>query len=125
LQTLLLALTAHGLGTCVQVSIAGYPEIVHHKMHIPSEYVILCVLAVGYPDPDFPANKLRMPRNPIEKSVVFLDTKATDKRSASVDGVGCAILELAAASAKPHGHAFDSRLLCWLKVTRGLTNVRS
>jgi nitroreductase len=75
LQTLLLALTAHRLGTCVQVSIAGYPEIVHHKMHIPSEYVILFVLAVGYPDPDFPANKLRMPRNPIEKSVVFSTPK--------------------------------------------------
>ena len=28
LQTLLLALTARGLGTCVEVSIAGYPEIV-------------------------------------------------------------------------------------------------
>ena len=28
LQTLLLALTARGLGTCVEVSIAGYPEVV-------------------------------------------------------------------------------------------------
>ncbi len=28
LQTLLLALTARGVGTCVEVSIAGYPEIV-------------------------------------------------------------------------------------------------
>jgi hypothetical protein len=31
LQTLLLALTARGLGTCVEVSIAGYPEIVREQ----------------------------------------------------------------------------------------------
>jgi nitroreductase len=73
LQTLVLALTARGLGTCVQESIAGYREIVREQLHIPAEFEILCGLAVGYADPDFPANKLRMPRNPIEKNAVFLD----------------------------------------------------
>ena len=73
LQTLLLALTARGLGTCVQVSIAGYPEIIHQQLDIPGEYTILCGLAVGYPDPDFPANKIRTPRNPIDENVVFID----------------------------------------------------
>ena len=34
MQTLLLALTARGLGTCVQVSIAGYPEIVREQLNI-------------------------------------------------------------------------------------------
>ena len=32
LQTLLLALTARGLGTCVEVSVAGYPEIVRAQL---------------------------------------------------------------------------------------------
>jgi nitroreductase len=73
LQTLLLALTARGLGTCVQVSIAGYPEIIHKQLDIPVEYTILCGLAVGYPDPDFPANQLRTPRNRIDENAVFLD----------------------------------------------------
>ena len=73
LQTLLLALTARGLGTCVQVSIAGYPEIIHKQLDIPAEYTILCGLAVGYPDPDFPANKIRTPRNPTDENVVFLN----------------------------------------------------
>jgi nitroreductase len=73
LQTLLLALTAQGLGTCVQVSIAGYPEIIHKHLDIPAEYTILCGLAVGYPDPHFPANKIRTPRKPIDENVVFLD----------------------------------------------------
>lgn len=71
LQTFLLALTARGLGTCVQVSIAGYPEIVREQLDIPEEYVILCGLAIGYPDPTFPANSLHIGRNPIEHNVVF------------------------------------------------------
>src|SRR5215469_9966108 len=73
LQTLLLALTARGLGTCVEVSIAGYPEIVRAQLAIPEELSILCGLAVGYPDPDFPANKLHIGREAIGKNVVFLD----------------------------------------------------
>ena len=54
LQTLVLALTARGLGTCVQVSIAGYPEIIHAQLAIPTDYSILCGLAVGYRDPTSP-----------------------------------------------------------------------
>jgi hypothetical protein len=34
---------------------------------------ILCGLAVGYADPDFPANRVHVKREPIEKNVVFLD----------------------------------------------------
>jgi nitroreductase len=74
LQTLLLALTARGLGSCCEVSIAGYPEIVRAQLAIPAELSILCGLAVGYPDPNFAANKLHVGREAIEKSVVFLDT---------------------------------------------------
>jgi nitroreductase len=73
LQTFLLALTARGLGTCVQVSIAGYPEIVREQLGIAEEYTILCGLAIGYPDPGFPANNLHIGRNPIEQNVVFHD----------------------------------------------------
>ena len=73
LQTFLLALTARGLGSCVEVSIAGYPEIVRAELAIAEELAILCGLAVGYPDPDFAANKLHVGREPIGKNVVFLD----------------------------------------------------
>jgi nitroreductase len=73
LQTLLLALTERGLGTCVEVSVTGYPEIVRAQLAIPTELSILCGLAVGYPDPDFPANLLHISRQSIEKDVVFLD----------------------------------------------------
>jgi nitroreductase len=73
LQTMLLALTARGLGTCVQVSIAGYPEIVREELDIPPELTILCGLAIGYPDPDFPANNIRVGRDDVDKHVVFVE----------------------------------------------------
>jgi nitroreductase len=73
LQTLVLALTERGLGTCVQVSIAAYPDILRSHLDIPDELTVLCGLAIGYPDPAFVGNSLAVPRNPVEKNVVFLD----------------------------------------------------
>jgi len=73
LQTLLLALTERGLGTCVQVSIAAFPDIVRDILDIPAELQVLCGLAIGYADESFPGNGLHTPRNPVGENVVFLD----------------------------------------------------
>jgi hypothetical protein len=61
------------LGSCVEVSVAGYPEIVRAQPAIPAELSILCGLAVDYPDPDFPANRLRVSRQSVGTDVVFVD----------------------------------------------------
>jgi nitroreductase len=74
LQTLLLALTERGLGSCVQVSIAEYPDVLRAQLDIPDELAILCGLSIGYPDPAFGGNGLAVPRNPVEANVVFLDS---------------------------------------------------
>ncbi len=71
LQTLLLALTARGLGTCVQASIAHFPDTLHAQLEIPDDLTTLCGLAIGYPDPGFPANHLDTPRNAVGANVVF------------------------------------------------------
>ena len=42
LQTFLLALTERGLGSCVEVSVTGYPEIIRAQLSIPAELSILC-----------------------------------------------------------------------------------
>jgi nitroreductase len=73
LQTFLLALTARGLGTCVQVSIAGYPDVVREQLNSSEDLRILTGLAIGYPDPSFAANDLRVPRNAVRDNVVFVD----------------------------------------------------
>jgi nitroreductase len=74
LQTFALALTERGLGSCVQVSIAAYPEILRAHLGIPDELTVLCGMSIGYPDPAFPGNSLAVPRNPVEANVVFLDS---------------------------------------------------
>ena len=48
LQTLMLALTARGLGTCVEVSVAGYHDVIRTELNIPPELTIITGLAVGY-----------------------------------------------------------------------------
>jgi nitroreductase len=73
LQTLLLGLTARGLGTCVQMLIAGFPDVVRDALNIPERYEILCGLAIGYPIEDFPANNLDIRRKPVEDFAVFVD----------------------------------------------------
>lgn len=73
LQTLLLALEERGVGSCVQVSIALYPDVLRAQLDIPEELTILCGMSIGYADPGFPANNLDTPRNPLAENVVFLD----------------------------------------------------
>jgi hypothetical protein len=57
----------------VEVSVAGYHDVIRTELNIPPELTIITGLAVGYPDPDFPANKLRIGRDPVARHVVFLD----------------------------------------------------
>ena len=73
LQTFLLALNARGLGSCVQVSVAGYPEVLREHLGIGEDMRILCGVAIGYPDPEFACNRLTVPRNPLETNFVFKD----------------------------------------------------
>ncbi len=73
LQTLVLCLTARGIDTCVQVSLAACPEIIRSELNLPSELLVICGLAIGYSDPNFPANHLHISRDPVEKNVLFLD----------------------------------------------------
>lgn len=65
--------SARGLGTCVQMLIAGFPDVVHQALQIPDRYEILCGLAIGYAVEDFPANNLDVPRKSIDATAVFLD----------------------------------------------------
>ena len=62
-----------GLGTRVEVSVAGSSDIVRNELKFAPELTNICALAVGYHDPDFPTDNLRIGRDPVAKHVVFLD----------------------------------------------------
>lgn len=72
LQTFLLALTERGIGSCVQVAIALYPEVLRAQLGIPEELTVLCGMSIGYADPGFAANSLVTPRNPVTDDVEFV-----------------------------------------------------
>jgi nitroreductase len=56
LQNLMLGLVACGLGSCPQYSVAGYSEQIRTELGLTVDRLIVCSLAVGYPDPDAPVN---------------------------------------------------------------------
>lgn len=72
LQTLALALRAEGLATCVQVSIAGYPEVVREAAGIPADMVVICGMAIGFEDPDAKVNAVRPPKMGWEETTAIL-----------------------------------------------------
>jgi len=73
LQTLMLALTERRLSSCVEVSVAGYPEIVRREMGIGEEMEVLCGFAIGYEDPSFKGNALNTGRDDIDVTTTWLD----------------------------------------------------
>lgn len=54
-QNVMLGLVAHGLGSCPQFSVAGYPQVLREELDLTGR-LIVCTLAVGFPDPAAPVN---------------------------------------------------------------------
>ncbi|MCJ1359830.1 MAG: hypothetical protein MMC33_009833 [Icmadophila ericetorum] len=73
LQTLLLALTDKGVDSCVEVSVTGYPDVLRKELGLGVELLIICGLAIGYSDPEFPANLLHIGRVSVEETVSFVN----------------------------------------------------
>lgn len=73
LQTLMLALTAHGIGCCPQGALRSYPDVVREEFGVPEDIGILCGISFGYEDPEVPANRTRVPRSALDANVTFRD----------------------------------------------------
>jgi nitroreductase len=66
IQTICLAALHFGLGTCIQDQGVAYPEVLRKYGHIPDSKRIIAALTIGYPDWDFPANKVESERESIK-----------------------------------------------------------
>ncbi len=66
LENVLLAAMKYGIGTCTQMAPVLYPEILREKLKIPESKLILCSVAIGYPDDDAPVNRFRSEREPLD-----------------------------------------------------------
>lgn len=65
-QTICLAAMAYGLGTCIERQTIYYPDVVRKHTGLPPTKKLAIGIATGYPDPDFPANRLESPREPLD-----------------------------------------------------------
>ena len=70
-QTICLAALNYGLGTCIEDQGIMFPEVVRKFTHIPESKEIVISIAIGYPDWDFPANRLESEREPVENTVTW------------------------------------------------------
>lgn len=73
IQSLMLAMTAHGIGSCAQGSMRSYPDLVREMFPGNDDIRILVGLSFGYEDPNVPANNTRTVRDGISASVTFKD----------------------------------------------------
>lgn len=72
LTTVCLAAWDRGIATCIELRGAGYPEVLRQYCKIPDSKRIIIAIAMGYPNWDFPANKLKTPRVPMEDFTTWL-----------------------------------------------------
>jgi nitroreductase len=67
--TMLIAAHDLELGTCLLGYPVGYADLIREVLEIPEEERIAAVVALGYPDPDSPANAYRSARDGLESFV--------------------------------------------------------
>jgi nitroreductase len=70
-QNIMLLATSYGLGTIAQAQAVIYPDIIRQELGIPEDKLIALGIAIGYPDPDQPVNKVRRSREPLDKVARF------------------------------------------------------
>jgi len=66
LQTLMLAASNEGLGSCAQASVAVWGGTIREYFSVDPDYKLICGLSLGYPSAH-PVNQYRPPKRSIEE----------------------------------------------------------
>lgn len=74
-QTIALVALNYGLGTCIQYQGTMYPAMLRKFAGIPESKRIVVTIAIGYPDWEFPANRVQSKREPYENITTWCSTK--------------------------------------------------
>lgn len=70
-QTLMLSMTAHGLGSIPQTSLGFFAGTIREVLGIDPSLKMLFGISFGYPDPSAPGNRMVMGRDPLEANVTW------------------------------------------------------
>ena len=68
-QNVCLAAMEYGLETCVEIQAVMYQEGLRKYLDVPENKTFVMGIAIGYPDEDFPANKVRSDRAELDQIV--------------------------------------------------------
>jgi nitroreductase len=71
MQSICLAALTRGLGTCIEDQGVMYPEVIREFADIPASKRIIISIAIGYPDWDFPANRVESAREPVDDTTTW------------------------------------------------------
>lgn len=71
LHGVMIAARGYGLDTCPQQAFARYHRVIREHLNIPDSQIVVCGMALGYADPDEPANLLVTERAPVASFARF------------------------------------------------------
>jgi len=66
MQTISLVALNYGLGTCIADQGIQYPDVIRRQVNVPESKTMIISVSIGYPDWDFPANKIETQREAVE-----------------------------------------------------------
>ena len=75
LQTVMLLAREAGLHSCAQECWSRYHRTVREFLKSPEDLMLFCGMAIGYEDPDAPANRMRADRAPLEEFCQFVTSR--------------------------------------------------
>ena len=70
-QTICLAAIKYGLGTCIEGQGVHFPDVIRKHAGLPESKRIVTSIAIGYPDWDYPANKLETEREAVDNLTMW------------------------------------------------------
>lgn len=76
IQNIMLAACGFGLGTCPQAAFNGYGAVIARRLRIPATQMIVCAMALGYPDWSSPENCFETQREPVASLMRFVEELA-------------------------------------------------
>ncbi len=72
MQNICLAALEYGLGTCIADQGVFFPDVLRRHTRIDETKFIIISIALGYPDPQFPANQVESGRVPLSENTAWL-----------------------------------------------------
>ncbi len=75
LQSIMVAARSFGLETCAQAAFCVYHDVLHSRLAIPRSEMIVCGMALGYPDPAAVVNSFRTERESVDAFARFLSSE--------------------------------------------------